>query len=126
MPSVALLVTVDGPDFDAEEREEHAADLGRVLRELAGTELAPLPAPPAPDGSKGAGALLAGVTVTVTASRKALAAVLDVLRNWAAVVTARKVVLEVGGDRLEITGATSEQADRALDLFVERHAQTDQ
>lgn len=122
MRRVALLVTVDTPGLDAEEHEEHATELGRLLRELSGTELAAVPGPPAPEGTKGAGALLSGLAVTVAASRKTLAAVLDVLRRWTAIAAARKVVLEVDGDRLEITGATGEHIDRALELFIERHA----
>lgn len=53
MPKVALLVTVETADLDAEEHEEHAAELGRLLKDLPATEPVPIPGPPSPDGAKG-------------------------------------------------------------------------
>ncbi|WP_019809030.1 hypothetical protein [Saccharomonospora halophila] len=123
MAALSLTITVDTAVVDAEEHEAHTADLGRRLRESAGSlRASPAPVAEAPPGAKGLGsALVAGFEVTVTASRRTLAAVIETLRAWTTAVTSRSVVVELDGDRLEITGATTEQIDHVLEAFLDRH-----
>ncbi len=124
MAALSLTITVDTAVVDAEEHEAHTAELGRRLRESPVGSLRTSPAPVAeePPGAKGLGsALVTGFEVTVTASRRTLAAVIETLRAWTTAVTSRSVVVELDGDRLEITGATTEQIDHVLEAFLDRH-----
>src|SRR5262245_58555328 len=97
MPTVSVLLTVasEGPDLDDEERDEHAAELGGALRELPDTAVGVRDGGPAPEGSKGVSGLLGVLSVTVAVSRKALGAVVEVVRRWVALEASRKVVFEV-------------------------------
>ncbi|TCO62359.1 hypothetical protein [Actinocrispum wychmicini] len=126
MGTVSLLLRVHAADLEPEEHEEHTSDLGRLLRAVDGTRLSTVAGDPAPPGGKATGGVLAGgLRITVAASRKALAAVLEVVRTWAAAVTARSVLVEIDGDRLEIKGPTTAQMDQLVAVFVNRHTEVD-
>ncbi|KAA9152970.1 hypothetical protein FPZ12_035590 [Amycolatopsis acidicola] len=122
MPAVSMMITVGAPDWDDEERDERAAELGHLLRELPGATLSTVPGQAAPDGSKGVSAVIGALGVTVAVSRKVLTAVLEVVRRWADVEASRKVVIEIDGNRLEFTGASAAQKDDALKFFIEHHS----
>jgi len=70
-----------------------------------------------PDGSKGAGDF-AQVLVQIPAA--GLGALVRFLRTWAS-VTGRTVEASIDSDRIHIRGASKEQVDQVLAVWVARH-----
>ena len=111
-----------GPDTDAEELAQLA---GRLRAELLDLEVAAVRQPTrgeSPQGAKGAGMLAAGeLVVGLVASPEVLASLIDTVRSWLGRNRARSVKLTLGGDALEVSGVSSAEQDRLIDLWVARH-----
>ena len=77
----------------------------------------------APEDAKGADLLAAGqLIVGLVASPEVLASIIDTVRSWLGRNRARSVKLTLDGDTLEVTGASSAEQQRLIDLWVTRHA----
>ena len=55
-------------------------------------------------------------------SPEVLASIIAGVRSWLGRNTARSVKLAIGGDALEVSGVSSAEQDRLIDLWVSRHA----
>ena len=76
----------------------------------------------APDSSKGIDLLAAGGLVVRFALRQELLrSVIDGIRSWLTRQHARSIKLTLDGDSLELTGVSSAQQDRLVELWVMRH-----
>lgn len=124
MPETAIscAVRVDpGFDSDEEERVDLTSHLHRellTLEELVNVEPAVVAAMP---GSKSAGIDLQSLIVTLAASGGVLTTLIGFIQNWVSRREKASVILEVGGDKLTITGASSETERRLVDNWVSRH-----
>jgi hypothetical protein len=111
-----------GPDTDAEELAWLA---GRLRAELLDLDVDAVRQPlrgDAPRDAKGAGLLAAGeLVVGLAASPPVLASVIDAVRSWLGRNRARGVKLTLDGDTLEVSGVSSAEQDRLIDLWVSRH-----
>ncbi|HEV2251912.1 MAG TPA: hypothetical protein VGS06_01835 [Streptosporangiaceae bacterium] len=111
------------PDVDA---EELAQLLGRLRTELLDLDVDAVQQPEcgeAPKESKGAGLLAAGqLVVQLVTSPAVLASIIAGVRSWLGRNRARSVKLTIGGDALEVSGVSSAEQDRLIDLWVARHA----
>jgi hypothetical protein len=65
---------------------------------------------------------LGGLVVSLAKSTELLKAVVGVIQSVVAARPGRSVELVVGGDTLKLTGVSSDETRRLIDLFVERHA----
>ena len=104
--------------------EELTASLRRELSELdvESVELAPGAAPPA--GAKVGEVLAVGaLVVKVAQSAASVLPLVRALQEWAS-RGGRTVKLDVGGDTIELTGATREQQDRLIAAWLERQDAT--
>jgi hypothetical protein len=112
-----------GPDTDADELTQL---VGRLRAELLDLDVDAVQQPErgqAPEESKGAGWLAAGeLVVRLVTSPEVLASVIAGIRSWLARNRARSVKLTMGGDTLEVSGVSSAEQDRLIDLWVSRHA----
>ena len=112
-----------GPDADAEELARLA---GRLRAELLDLDVDDVQQPArgeAPAESKGAGWLAAGeLVVQLVASAETLLSIIAGVRSWLGRNSARSVKLTLGGDALEVSGVSSAEQDRLIDLWVSRHA----
>jgi hypothetical protein len=72
------------------------------------------------EAPKGARGLELGALLITFAKSGALSAVVRTVQAWASRGN-RHLKLEVDGDTIEISGATSEQQDRLIDAWVARH-----
>ncbi|MEV4656470.1 hypothetical protein [Micromonospora sp. NPDC049301] len=119
-----LVVTLDMPgDFEAIEVEQQMASLGRALADLGGLSLVtPLSPADGRDGAKGLPEILGVIALTISSSPQLLTTALDTIRAWLPNSISRAVVVEIAGDRLEITGATVAETRQLVELFVRRHA----
>jgi hypothetical protein len=106
---------------DAEELDEVTRGLRSELLELDVDAVDRPAAGPAPEGARAVEVALLG-TLVVALGRGALGIVGRTVERWAARGGERHVVLEIDGDRLEVTGVSAEDQRRLIDTFVARHA----
>ena len=112
-----------GPDADAEELVRLA---GRLRAELLDLDVDDVQQPvhgEAPEESKGGGGLAVGeLVVQLVTSAETLMSIIAGVRSWLGRSSARSVKLTIGGDALEVSGVSSAEQDRLIDLWVARHA----
>ena len=112
-----------GPDTDA---EELAQLVGRLRAELLDLDVDAVQQPvrgDVPEDSKGTGLLAAGeLVVQLVTSPEVLASIIAGVGSWLGRNRARSVKLIMGGDALEVSGVSSAEQDRLIDLWVARHA----
>jgi len=79
----------------------------------------------APDSSKGVGLLAAGgLVVQFLLRQDLLHSIIDGVRSWLGRQHARSIKLTLDGDSLELTGVSSAEQDRLVELWVMRHVGT--
>jgi len=109
-------------DTDAEELAQIA---NRLRAELLNLDVDTVRQPArgeAPEDAKGTGLLAAGeLVVGLAASPEVLASIIDTVRSWLGRNRARSVKLTLGGDTLEVSGMSSAEQERLIDLWVTRH-----
>jgi hypothetical protein len=122
MTGMHVRLTVDaGPGSDAEETAELA---DRLRGELEAHELdAETVAAPAPVGSKGLGVDIGSLLVVLSASGGVLTSLIGTLQAWLLRQSGSKLLLEIDGDRIELTGVSDVEQRRALDAWLARHDQ---
>ena len=75
-----------------------------------------------PSGARsGEVASLAALIVTTGTTTAALTSTVNAVRGWLGRDGNRKVVVELDGDKLEISGSSDEDQRRLISLWVERH-----
>ena len=111
-----------GPDTDAEELAQLAGRLRSELLDLDVAAVRQAVRGEAPGDAKGAGLLAAGeLVVGLVSSSPVLASVIDAVRSWLGRNRARAVKLTLDGDTLEVSGVSSAEQDRLIELWVSRH-----
>ena len=122
---VQLAAVVDaGPDSDAEELAELAQRLRGQLLELDVAAVEPATGGEAPAGAKGVELLaIGGLVVQFAMKSEILKSVVDATAAWLGRQQGgRSVKLTLDGDTLEVTGVSSDEQRRLVDLWVARHA----
>ena len=111
------------PDADAEELAELAHRLRAELLDLDVDSVRPMTAGDAPEGTKGVELLaVGGLVVQFLLQPEVLTSIVDSARSWLQRQSARSVKLTLDGDSLEVTGVSSDEQDRLVELWVARHA----
>ena len=112
-----------GADADPEEIDELTAQFRRQLLNLDVESVDRVPAGEAPPGTRGVDVMvLGGLLVTLTKSPELLKMAIGVVQSWVAGRQGRTVELQIAGDTLKVSGVSSEEQQRLINLFVERHA----
>ena len=119
-----LAAVVDaGPDSDAEELAELTRRLRGQLLELDVDAVEPATGGEAPAGSKGVELLaIGGLVIQFAMKSEVLKSVVDATTAWLGRQQGRSVKLTLDGDTLEVTGVSSDEQRRLVDLWVARHA----
>ena len=122
--TVSALVEVRTEGADDEELAEAARRLRAELLELdvTGAEPAPAPGGASPDGAKGDGVMAVAGLLVQFAGHDVLAAVISSIQGWLGRQRSRSVRLTIDSDSIEITGATSAEQARLIELWAARHA----
>ena len=115
-----ILQVLPAADSDAEELAYLAWGLRAELLDVACALVAPVIAETAPEGAKGLGAL-AGWLQVQFGTLDGLRAVVSVVSGWAS-RTGRTVEASIGGDTLNVTGATAQPQEKIIDAWLARHA----
>lgn len=112
-----------GPDSDAEELQELTQRLRGELLQLDVDAVAFETEGEAPEGSKGLDLLaMGGLVVQFALNSGVLKSVVDTTVAWLGRQQARSVKLTLDGDTLELTGVSSDEQQRLIDVWVARHA----
>jgi hypothetical protein len=119
-----LAAVVDaGADSDAEELAELTRRLRGQLLELDVDAVEPATGGEAPAGSKGVELLaIGGLVIQFAMQSEVLKSVVDATTAWLGRQQGRSVKLTLDGDTLEVTGVSSDEQRRLVDLWVARHA----
>lgn len=113
-----------GPGIDAEELAGLTGRLRAELLDLDVDAVRPGDGGAAPEDSKGIGLVAAGELLVQFVGQDVLQSVISGIRSWLGRQRARSVKLTLDGDSIELTGASSADQDRLIDLWVARHAST--
>lgn len=111
-----------GPGSDAEQRAELTGQLRESLLDLDVGQVALAQAEDAPRGSKGIPIDWSTLLVTLSASGGVLTAVINTVQSWLARQGQRSVTLEIGGDKLTLTGASSREQRQLVDNWIRQHS----
>jgi hypothetical protein len=112
-----------GTDTDAEELAELTGQLCSELLDLDVDAVEQATGGEVPEDSKGVGWLAAGeLVVRLVASPEVFMSLIGGIRSWLGRNRVRSVKLTLEGDSLEVTGMSSAEQDRLIDLWVTRHA----
>jgi len=112
-----------GPDSDAEELAELTRRLRGELLDLDVDAVEPATAGAAPAGAKAVELLaIGGLVIRFAMRSEVLRSVVDATGAWLSRQQGRSVKLTLDGDTLEVTGVSSDEQRRLVDLWVARHA----
>lgn len=112
-----------GLDTDAEELAELTGQLRSELLDLDVDAVQQATGGEVPEDSKGVGWSAAGeLVVRLVASPEVLMSLIGGIRSWLGRNRVRSVKLTLDGDSLEVSGMSSAEQDRLIDLWVTRHA----
>jgi hypothetical protein len=120
-----LRLQVSEDRADAERLAKLASYLRAELLQLDVEEVTALQFGKLPSGARAAWpTTIGGLLVILGNSAKGLQSVISVIRDWLqrSGEPARMVRLELAGDSLELTHASTADQERLVELFVSRHA----
>jgi Effector Associated Constant Component 1 len=121
-----MLLELDpGFETDAEQLDELTSQLRRALLDLDVESVDRVRRDQAPPGARGVDLIALGtLLVTLAGSEGLLTELVAQVRSWLARSGQRSVRLEIDGDVLEVTGASSSDQARLITTWIERHSST--
>jgi hypothetical protein len=97
--------------------------LRRELLELDVDEVRKPASGEAPAGARGIElAAIGALIIEFARSAKTLKTVVDAVKSWLGPGQNRSIKIEMDGDRIEIAGGSSDEQDRLVTAWIERHA----
>jgi hypothetical protein len=121
-----LRVRLDEDGANDERLDALAGYLRNELIQLDVEEVTALRIGEPPEGSRAIDLVAAGgLLVTLSQSAERLRAVVSAISSWLRRGGGQRTVrLEIGGDSLELSGASEADQQRLIELFVSRHSST--
>jgi hypothetical protein len=111
-----------GPETDEEELAELTRQLREELLELDVETVGLVRAGEAPERAKAGDPVTWGaLLVALVASGGVLTTLINTLQSWLTRHERRSVTLEIDGDKLEVTGISSEEQQRLINTWLSRH-----
>lgn len=121
-PLVKLMLTLS-PGQDAEQLENSTRQLRRELADLRVESVDLVRSGAVPDRAKVGDTVTKGqVLVTLAASGGVLTTVIGTLQTWLSLRERQSITLEIGGDKLQVTGISVTDQQRAIDAWIARHS----
>ncbi len=117
-----LILNIDtGPETDCEELEQITLQLRKELAELDVGAVDLVRVGEAPDRAKAGDPISWGaLLVALTASGGVLTTLINAVQSWLMRHEQRSVTLEIDGDKLDVTGISSEEQQRLIDVWINR------
>jgi hypothetical protein len=118
-----LMLNIDaGPEADEEELEWITLRLREELRELDVEDIDLVRMGEIPDRAKAGDPITWGaLLVALTASGGVLTTLINAVQSWLTRHEQRSVTLEIGGDKLELTGISSQEQQWLANAWISRH-----
>lgn len=123
--ALVLRVQLTEEGADAERLDTLTSFLRQELLRLDVAAVTRIPAGEPPSASRGVGAVAVdGLLVGLGSAAKGLAAVISAIQSWLSRGAGghRHVRLEIAGDVLELSEATTADQVRLIELFISEHA----
>lgn len=118
----------DDNNNDQEELERITHNLRDDLTELDAIEKVDLvrkEGEQAPEGSRAGGDIVTLgsllLTLGTSAASTAVPNLVNALQSWLSRNDKRKISLEIGGDKMEVTGISDKEQQRLVDAWISRH-----
>lgn len=121
--TIHLLLNLDTePEDDDEELARLTEQLREDLMELDVEAAYLVRAGEAPERAKAGDPVAWGtLLVTLAASGGVLTTLINALQSWLTRRERRSVTVEIGGDKLEVTGISSKEQQRLINAWLSRH-----
>jgi Effector Associated Constant Component 1 len=119
-----LIIRINSASDDEEELERSTQQLREELLDLNLDTVALAKTGIAPKGSKAGEEIVSwgSLIVTLAASGGVLPSLIGTVQSWLSRRENQKILIEIDGDKLEVTGISSEEQNRLIDVFVSRHS----
>lgn len=121
--TIQLLINLDaGPEADVKELAELTKRLQRELLKLDIEAVDFASAAEVPVRAKSGEPVTWGMLLlTLAAAGGVLTTIINVLQDWLTRQEKRSLTLEIGGDKLQVTGISSEEQQRLINAWLSRH-----
>lgn len=122
------LVSVVEFDADPERLDSLTRLLLSDLREVDDVDVSVATSGQAPDGTRVVDPIMVGGLIVTLLTSQGLPHLIEAIRGWlrrGVDEQTRSVKLQLDGDSLELTAATTAQQEKLVDLFVSRHQDPD-
>lgn len=118
--SISSSERADDIGVDLEELERNTQSLRDELNELDSIEKIDLVTKrdEAPKGAKPGGELVEWGSLLVTMASTVAPSIGNLLQSWITRHEKRKIVLEMGGDKLEVTSVSDMERDKIIDAWI--------
>lgn len=122
--TLKLMITLDpGREPEAEELEQLSHQLREELVHLDVDAVDLVRAGKAPERAKAGDPVTLGMLlVTLAASGGVLTTLINVIHSWLTRHERHGATLEIGGDKLEVKGISSEEQKRLVEAWLNRHS----
>jgi hypothetical protein len=126
LEEAAVLVSLSESGADEERIDSLTRQLGDELRQLDVRDVRPVTAgTQAPAGSRGFDVATVGQLAVAIVGTQGLPGLVSAVLGWLnrGHEAPRTVRLELAGDVLELSGASSEEQDRLVEMFLSKHSE---
>lgn len=123
MTELSVRVVAD-PATDDSRLEELTLNLRQEISELEVESVGPVRESPGQPGAKGDPITLGMLLVQLTTAGGAVTSVVHLVQNWLTRNERQSVTVQIGGDSITLTGATTHQQDELIRAFVRRHSRS--
>lgn len=123
-PTIQLKLNIDtGPEGDVEELEVLTRQLMEDLLALEVETVDLVASGEKPKRAKAGDPITWGtLLLTLAASGGVLTTLINALQSWLTRHDRHKLSLAIGGDKLEVTGISSEEQRRVIEAWLSRHS----
>jgi len=114
-------------DYDAEEIERLTIQLRRDIEELDVEEVTSIKgdASPPPGSKSGDIVTLGSLLVTLAASGGVFTSLIDTLKSWLSRHQHNTITIEIGQDKFQVSGISSDDQQKLINSWIERQKQRD-
>jgi hypothetical protein len=123
-----LIIRINsGTDIDKEELEKRTQQLREQILDLNVDSVDLVKTRDKPEGSKAGEEVLTwgSLVVSLAASGGVLPSLIGTIQSWLSGRQNRenqKISMEIDGDKIELSGISSDEQRRLIDLFISRHS----
>jgi hypothetical protein len=118
-----LIIRINSASDDEEELERSTHQLREELMDLNLESVDLMKKGNPPKGSKAGEEVVSwgSLLVSLAASGGALPSLIGTVQSWLSRKESQKITMQIGADKLEMTGISNEQQDKLIDAWINRH-----